>query len=208
MIKQLTPQELRKAAVHLSANDKKLAAVIASAGKCSINPSPDYFQALITIIVSQQLSSKAADSIIAKFNLLFGKQPAPKDILALPDEKIREAGLSNAKTKSIKDLSLKILNNELKLKGIEHFSPAEITEKLVTVKGIGPWSVDMFLIFSLGLPDILPLGDLGIKKGMMKLYGLRKLPDEKKMREIARKNNWSPYCSVASWYLWRVVDGW
>lgn len=207
MIKHLTPRELRKAERYLSASDKKLSGVIQSAGNCTISPSSDYFLALLNIIISQQLSSKAADSIFAKFNLLFGKQPTPGKILALPDEKIREAGLSNAKTKSIKDLSVKILNNELKLKGIEHFSPEDITAQLVTVKGIGPWSVDMFLIFSLGLPDILPVGDLGIRKGMMKLYGLKKLPDEKTMRRIAKKHNWSPYSSVASWYLWRVVDG-
>jgi DNA-3-methyladenine glycosylase II len=187
-------------------NILKLGAIISITPECAIRPRKDYFPQLIEIIVSQQLSSKAADSIFKKITAYFQNILTPAAILSTPHEILRGLGLSTSKVNFIKDAAQKIENKQLKLKGFYHMPEDEIRATLVQVKGIGAWSCDMFLMFSLARLNILPVNDLGIRKAVQKVYQLKTLPDEKKIRNIAKKNGWHPYCTIASWYLWRSLE--
>ncbi len=202
----MTEAEIRKAVKHLSRNDKILAGLIKEHDLCELTSHNDYFVSLLRAITGQQLSVKAADSIYGRFNTFFKKRPTAKKILETPDETLRGLGLSNAKVKYVKDLSYKYLKKELSLKDIDKKPTEEIIEELVKVKGIGVWSAHMFLIFTLARRDVLPVGDLGIKKAVMINYDLPGMPDEAGVTEVSRKNNWSPYNSVAAWYLWRSLN--
>jgi DNA-3-methyladenine glycosylase II len=136
----------------------------------------------------------------------FNNKPEPELILQTEDPILRSFGLSGAKVRYVKDLSNKIISGEVILEGIGKKSDEYIISELTKVHGIGVWSAQMFLIFTLGRMDILPYSDLGIRKAIMKNYKLKKMPDEKKVTEIATKNNWHPYCTVASLFLWRSLD--
>lgn len=167
----------------------------------------NYFTALIHSIIGQQLSMHAAKAIIEKFDNYFGKVLKPVDIITENPQKLRALGLSNAKVLYVKDLAEKILSRDVKLKGMRNKNEDEIMTELTKVKGIGPWTVHMFMIFVLAKPDVLPSGDLGIKKAIMLNYNLKNLPTSEYIIEISKKNNWSPYNSYASLYLWRSIDG-
>ena len=197
---------------HLSRVDEALARVIARAGRC---PLPDRgkesfdadqaFRALVNVITSQQLSGKAADTIFARVEALFGgKLGTPAEVLAVPDEKLRAAGLSGAKTRGVKDLAARVLDGSLQLGTIHAQDDAAVIEALTKVRGIGKWSAEMFLMFRMGRLDILSTGDLGLRKGMMTLFGLRDLPDPVTMERLSER--WRPFRSVACWYLWRVAE--
>ena len=198
--------EINTAISTLCKNDKILCRIIKNEAKCNLKPSRTYYRSLLNAIIGQQLSMHAARAIAKRFYAYFDGVPAPSDIIAEPHEKLRELGLSNAKVRYVKDLAEKIENRQIKLTGLKNKSNDEIIAELTQVKGIGLWSVHMFLMFSLARLDILPVGDLGIKKAIMLNYGLKKLPDEKKIANIARKNKWNPYESVASWYLWKSLE--
>ena len=192
---------------HLSNNDAKLASVIADYGHCTLTPHDDYYKELLDSIISQQLSVKAAATIFNRFLQLYdGRTPTPMQILATDHEVLRNIGCSNAKAKYIKDLALHISDGRLDLRQIASLPNKEIITQLTAVKGIGEWSAHMFMIFSLGRNDILPTGDLGIRKGMQKLYGLNELPTPTEIIQIASDNNWAPYESIASWYIWKSLD--
>lgn len=178
------------------------------------------FQALARAIIYQQISGAAALSVYRKFVALFGielpavvdwekqsarKFPSPQEVLAMPDAKLRSAGLSSQKVAYMKDLALKFSNGTINHKRLARMKSDEIVTHLTQIKGIGVWTVHMFLIFTLNRPDILPVGDLGIRKGFQILYGLRELPTPQKMEKLAAA--WRAHASVASWYLWRVADG-
>ncbi|MCR4418232.1 MAG: DNA-3-methyladenine glycosylase [Ignavibacteria bacterium] len=201
-------QRIIKAVNHLKRNDKILAKVINEVGSCTLKPQTDPFESIIDAVISQQLSMYAAQSIFNRFVDFYKPKtfPTPDDILKTEDDDLRKIGISNAKIRCIKDLSEKIKSGKIHLNQIHNLSDEEIVKELTQVKGIGRWTAHMFLIFSLGRLNVLPTEDLGIRKGIMKLYRLRKLPDEKKIREIANKNNWFPYCSIASWYIWRSLE--
>lgn len=190
----------------LKNNDARLRAIIEVTPPCSIKLQKRYFLRLIEIIISQQLSVKAADSIFNRFIAHFGEAVKPSTILKTSPELIRSFGLSTSKVNFIKDVAEKIENKQLKLKQFYHMTEEEIRKELIQIKGIGVWSCDMYLMFTLGKLNILPVHDLGIRKGVQKIYHLRELPDETKIRTIAKKNNWHPYCSIASWYLWRSLE--
>ncbi len=164
------------------------------------------FKALCRSIIHQQVSGKAAESILKKFVALFpGKSfPKPEDILALPIDTLRSAGLSGQKAAYITDLAQKYSDGTLEHKRIPKMTSDEIVEHLTQVKGIGVWTVHMLLIFTLNRPDVLPVGDLGIKKGFQILYRLRKLPTPSTMERLAKP--WRAHASHASWYLWRAAD--
>jgi DNA-3-methyladenine glycosylase II len=198
--------EIEKGIIHLNQNDPRLAAVISAAGKCTIKAHKQHFYSLIRAIIGQQLSGQAADSIIRKFFNFFNGKPDASLILQVPDDVLRSLGLSGQKIKYIRDLSEKIASGEINLKKLSTAPDDEIISELTLVKGIGIWTVQMFLIFTLFRPDVLPLNDLGIKKGIMKVYNLRSLPGEKKILAISRKNNWAPYRTLASWYLWKSLE--
>jgi DNA-3-methyladenine glycosylase II len=189
--------------------DPHLAAVIKQAGPFTHRPekmeSP--FQALFRAIVYQQLSGKAAATILGRAMAHFPTRRSftPTAVLATPDAAFRAAGMSNAKVQSVKDLSAKTLDGTVPtLAKLVKMSDEKIISRLVQVRGIGVWSVEMLLMFRLGRPDVLPVSDLGVRKGFMLTYGLREMPTPKEV--LAHGECWKPYRSVASWYMWRAVD--
>jgi len=192
---------------HLKRADPVLAKLIARVGPCRFAPitAGSHFHFIVRAIVFQQLSTKAAATIHRRFlELLGGPEPAPHAVAAVPDAKLRAAGLSRQKLSYIKDLGRKVDAGEVRLDHVEALDDGAAIAELTKVKGIGVWSAQMFLIFRLGRPDVLPVGDLGIQKGIQLAFGLRALPSPKRVLKIGRP--WSPYATIASWYLWRSLD--
>jgi DNA-3-methyladenine glycosylase II len=198
--------EIRKAINHLSKNDKVISTIIKNIGIINLKPSNNYFDALLRSIIGQQLSVRAADTICGRFMNFFHNKPEPEQIIQTDHVVLRNLGLSNSKVRYVKDLAQKILTKEISLKNLSRKTDEEIMGELTKVKGVGVWTVHMFLIFSLNRLNVLPYSDLGIRKSLMLNYGLRKLPDEKKINLMAVKNSWHPYCSILSMYLWRSLD--
>lgn len=195
---------------HLRKVDPVLATVIDSVGPCRLETRSEgtHFDALVRSIVYQQLSGKAASTILGRVHALYGhRSPTPAELLATPDETLRNAGLSRQKLSYLKDLAEKVERGEVPLAAdaIDHLSDDEIIERLVKVKGIGRWTVHMFLLFRLGRPNVLPELDLGIQNAIKRAYRMRKQPGPRDVLRIGKK--WAPHASVASWYLWRSLDG-
>ena len=200
-------EKLRAAEKHLSKVDKRLAPVIKQSGPCRIKPHKDHYGELVGSIVGQQLSTHAAAAIWKRVLDLFdGNMPQPEQLVDIDGQKLRDIGFSWAKVRYVKDLAGHILDGRLDLEHISKMPNEQVIEQLTAVKGIGEWSAHMFMMFGLGRLDILPVGDLGIRKAIQKLYGLRALPDPAKIITIANKNKWHPYESVACWYLWQSLD--
>ncbi len=198
--------EIQNGIIHIKKNDKRLAEIIKRSEQCKLKPRRNYYEMLLRSIIQQQLSITAAASIHKKFITHFDSNPLPEKIINTPHEVLRSLGLSNAKSKYVKDLSEKILTGDINFKGLGEKSDEEIIELLTKVKGIGVWTVHMFLIFTLGRLNVLPVGDLGLKRAMKNIYGLKRLPDEKKIFNISKQNRWEPYNSVACWYLWVSLE--
>lgn len=186
--------------------DARFAALIKKHGAPVMREKTPYFQALVRSIIYQQVTGKAAASIMAKFVALFphAKFPTPKQVQGKSIEELRSAGLSGQKASYIKDLALKFSDGTIREKDLDSMTTEEITEHLVQVKGIGVWTVHMFLIFTLGRLDVLPTGDLGVRKGFQVVYKMRQLPTPKQMEKLAKP--WRQHASVVSWYMWRVAD--
>ncbi len=202
-----TPSNLRSAVQHLTMQDKSLRPIIAEAGLPTLQPHRQYYRALADSIIGQQLSVKAAGSIRRRFRELFGGTfPTPEMILRKTPEELRTAGLSGAKAIYIRDLAQHIKDCKVRFDKIASQSNETIIAELSDVKGIGVWTVHMFLIFCIGRLDVLPVGDLGIRNGIQKLYGLKDLPTTDQIIAVAQKNKWHPYESVASWYVWHSLD--
>lgn len=164
-----------------------------------------YFSDLCEAIINQQLSDKVATVIFARYKKLFlGEKVTPKSVLKISDEKIRAIGLSYSKISFIKDLAQKIQIGELKLENLAGLDNEKVIAELVKVKGIGPWTAEMFLMFSLGREDIFSHGDLGLRRAIQKLYALKKEPTEKQTERISKK--WSPYRTYACMILWSSLD--
>lgn len=200
-------QQLDHAAEHLAKNDPKLAPVIKGSSPCRIRPHTDHYGELVGSIVGQQLSSVAAGTIWRRVLDLFdGKMPTPEQLIKIDVQKLRDVGLSWAKVRYVKDLAQHILDGRLDLDHIATMPNEQIIEQLTAVKGLGEWSAHMYMIFGLGRLDILPTGDLGVRKAVMNLYGLKEMPDPARMVTIANQNNWHPYESVAAWYCWQSLD--
>jgi len=173
----------------------------------TLQPHRQYYRALADSIIGQQLSVKAAGSIRRRFRELFGGTfPTPEMILRKTPEELRTAGLSGAKAIYIRDLAQHIKDCKVRFDKIASQSNETIIAELSDVKGIGVWTVHMFLIFCIGRLDVLPVGDLGIRNGIQKLYGLKDLPTTDQIIAVAQKNKWHPYESVASWYVWHSLD--
>jgi DNA-3-methyladenine glycosylase II len=197
----------RRSVTHLKRIDPVLASVIDIVGPCRIRLSTDgsHFQALTRSIVFQQLSGKAAGTILGRFNALYpGNVPTPEQVLATSDEQLRGVGLSRQKIGYMRDLSAKVTTGDLPLDAVEHMTDDDLIAHLVQVKGIGRWTAQMFLMFRLGRPDVLPELDLGIQNAIRKAYRMRKRPTPKQVKRVGAK--WSPHSSVASWYLWRSLE--
>jgi DNA-3-methyladenine glycosylase II len=202
------PQNAHTPAIrHLKRADARLAKVIDAVGPCRMQPHRDgeHFHALLRAIVYQQLSGKAAATIHARILALFDDGlPRPEQFATVPDEALRGAGLSKQKIRYVRDLADKTASGALLLHTMDKLGDAEIERALTGVMGVGRWTAQMFLLFRLGRPDVLPETDLGIRKGVMKAYRLRSLPSPERVRVIGAC--WSPYSSVASWYLWRILE--
>ena len=192
---------------HLSNADKRIEKLIDKFGPPNFNLMNNYYESLIRSIVYQQLSGKAASIIYERFLdlFVFDIYPEPKDILAVSIETLRSSGLSYQKVNYIRDLSEKWQEGTMNLTDIDSMTDEEISSELIKVKGIGQWTADMFLMFTLGRPDVFPFGDLGIQKGVMILTNMNRLPTQKEMERKTKK--WQPYRTVAAWYLWKLVDG-
>lgn len=198
---------LREAEEYLIKQDKKLAPIIKQSNPCNIKPHTDYYAELVGSVVGQQLSAVAATAIWKRLLDLFANNiPTPEELVKIDAEKLRQVGLSWAKVRYVKDLAQHVLDRRLDLAHIAAMPNEQAIEQLTTVKGIGEWSAHMFLIFSLGRLDVLPVGDLGIRKAMMLVYGLEKMPDTAMCVTIAADNQWHPYEAVACWYLWQSLD--
>lgn len=198
--------DLDAAVRHLRAADARLHPVIERHGVPPLAPTKDPFRSLARAIVYQQLSGAAAGTIFGRFVGLFPGQrfPRPAVLAATPVERLRTAGLSGAKAAALVDLATHFSDGRVRAAKLLRADDAAVRDALLPVRGIGPWSVDMFLIFGLVRPDVLPTGDLGIQKGMQRHFGLRKLPSPATMERLAAP--WRPYRSIASWYMWRVLE--
>lgn len=165
------------------------------------------FESLVRAIAFQQLHEKAAESILARFRTLFpGRRfPRPADVLAVPAEVIREAGFSRAKIAALQDLAAKALDGTVPTTAvIQRLDDEAIIERLIAVRGVGRWTVEMLLIFQLGRPDVLPVDDFGVRNGFRLAYGLSRMPTPKHVLQYGER--WRPYRTAAAWYLWRAVD--
>ena len=197
----------RQAASYLAQHDAQLAPVIARAGLCKIVPHQDYYRALTRSIIGQQLSVKAAASIERQFRELFGGEfPLPATLLTKTVEELRPAGLSKQKASYIRDLAQHVVDGKVQFNHLDDMSNGEIIAELTDVKGVGEWTVHMFLMFCMGRPDVLAHGDLGIRNGIQKLYGLDQPPSPTQVQAIAKEHHWHPYETVACWYVWYSLD--
>ncbi len=194
-----------KARKHLQSVDAKLYSYIEKITIPDFTKRQDSFTELCDTIISQQLSGKAASTIFERFKSLFpNKKITVEKLLKLDDERIRSCGTSWAKVRSLKDLAQKVKDGLVNLEKLDVMSDEEVKTHLVQIKGIGPWSAEMFLMFSLGREDIFSLGDLGLKKGLMKVYGMKKEPSVKQIEKIVSK--WRPHRTYASRILWKSLE--
>ncbi|HEY3092574.1 MAG TPA: DNA-3-methyladenine glycosylase [Vicinamibacterales bacterium] len=202
----MMPLDYSKARRLLARRDPVLRDLMRVHGPCGLaarqhtNP----FKALARAIVGQQLSAKAAATIFSRFEALYDAFPTPAQVLATPDERLRAVGLSSQKLGYVRDLCRRIEEGQLPLEVLERMEDEAIIEALTQVKGVGRWTAEMFLIFRLQRPDVLPVGDLGIVKAVQRAYKLRKAPSPDRLTRIGEA--WRPYRSVACWYLWASLN--
>ena len=197
---------MRHAILHLKKADPVLAGIIDRVGEYRIQFREPAFETLVRSIVYQQLSGRVALVIFERLlNLMPERLLTPAAVLALTVEQMRAVGLSGQKTAYIRDLAARTFAGEVDFALLSGLSDHQVIETLTRVKGVGVWTAHMFLIFALQRPDVLPVGDLGVRTAMRKAYRMRALPKPARMEKIA--SAWRPWCSVASWYLWRSLDG-
>jgi len=194
--------DFKKIQRHLSRKDAVLKRIVASHGPCTLTFDANHFSVLVRAIVAQQISTKAAASISERLRKTLGRRGVTaRAIVAAEDEALRAAGLSAGKTRYLKDLAAKTLSGELRFKEFADMADEDIIAQLTSVSGIGPWTADMFLIFSLGRLDVLPVGDFGLRAGVQRHYELTELPGKAALTELAEP--WRPYRSIGTWYIWR-----
>ena len=190
---------------HFDEKDAVMAGLIRRVGPFRLNRNRNYFQVLCKAIVGQQISTKAAESINRRFQNLFPRnRPTPKRVQELAEQKLREVGLSGQKVKYMKDLSEKFIDRTIRPHSMAYQDNEEIIRQLIGVYGIGRWTAEMFLIFSLGRMDVLPVGDLGLRAGVKLIYNMRGMPSPDRVRVLGRK--WQPFATVGTWYIWRILD--
>jgi DNA-3-methyladenine glycosylase II len=195
---------MRKALFHLKKSDPVLSAIIERVGAYKIQYREPVFQTLVRSIVYQQLSGKAAGTIFGRLADAVGEPFTPQAILRLTPVRMRKLGLSRQKIEYIRDLAKRTLAGEIDFTALDKLTDEEIIERMTAVKGVGVWTVHMFLMFALRRPNVLPVGDLGVRSAIQKAYGLEAMPKPGEVLRIAER--WHPYCSVASWYLWRSLE--
>lgn len=197
-------KQLQTALDYLSQQDVVLAEIIAKVGPCAIMPRKNYYKALVNSIIAQQISVSASRSIRNKFMDLINQNLEPENVVSYSIVQLRSVGLSIQKASYIYDLSLKFAQNKNVYNHLGRFSDEEVIKMLTEVKGIGVWTAQMFLIFSLGRLDILPLDDVGFRNAVQIQYNMKSNPSKNRLERLATK--WKPYRSVAVWYLWQAVD--
>jgi DNA-3-methyladenine glycosylase II len=195
---------MKKALDHLKSADVLLASIIERVGPCNMTYREPTFEALARAIVYQQLSTKAAATILGRFQEAAGGRLTPESIQQLTVAEMRQAGLSKQKIGYIRDLAEHAISGKLDFATLPDMSDEEVLVALTDIKGIGVWTAHMFLMFALRRPNVLPVGDLGIRMAIKQLYKKRKMPLAKDIEKLAK--GWHPYCSVASWYLWRSLE--
>jgi DNA-3-methyladenine glycosylase II len=206
---QLLSFDLAQAMSHLSSSDEKLAELILATKQFQkdLDLAQSPYEALMESIAYQSISGKAAATIFGRVKALgdAGRPPTPEKMLKLKPSALRKAGLSHAKLLAMKDLAAKTISGVVPTREqAEQLSDDELVERLVSVRGIGAWTVEMFLIFNLGRPDVLPIHDLGVKKGWSVTYGKKRMPKPKEL--LAFGERWRPYRTIASWYMWRSFE--
>jgi DNA-3-methyladenine glycosylase II len=202
----MTPE----AYAHLARNCKVMSRLIKTHGPCTIVPETGHspFRSLVRAVAHQQLNGTAAESILRRFCALFpGKRfPTPARLVSVSDEDLRASGFSWAKIAAIRDIAAKTLDGTVpSSRAIAKMPNDEIIERLVQVRGVGRWTVEMLLIFKLGRPDVLPADDFGVRNGLRLAFGLPEMPKPKEV--LAHGERWSPHGTTAAWYLWRAADG-
>ena len=201
------PRTPARAIEHLTGADPKLAAVIQRVGAFRLTPKAEgtHFDAVCRSIIYQQLSGKAAATIHNRVLELYGgRHPMPGELASTADERLRAAGLSRQKLSYLKDLAARVVANDVPIEMLHELPDEAVIDALIRVKGVGRWTAQMFLMFRLGRPDVLPDLDLGIQKAIQRAYGLRKRPLPARVIKIGAP--WTPYRTVASWYLWRSLE--
>ncbi len=196
---------MQQALAHLRRSDPVLRAIINRVGEYRIEFREPSFETLVKSIVYQQLSGKVASVIFARLVDAAGGRLTPESILRLRPARMRAAGLSGSKTAYIRDLARHTRDGRIEFSKLADLPDEEIVRQLTEVKGVGPWTAHMFLIFALRRLNVLPTGDLGVRAAIRKAYGLEELPKAAKIESLAEP--WRPYCSVATWYLWRSLEG-
>src|SRR5829696_3491893 len=203
----MTPEDFARARRLLMRRDPALAPVIRKyKGRSPLDaPIVDPFSALVRTITAQQISTKAASTIHGRLVALMPNGEAtPEALVSISDEQLRGAGLSRQKSAYLRDLGLKVASGELPIHSLETLNDEDVIQAIVKVKGLGRWSAEMFLMFRLRRPDVLPVDDLGIVTAIQRIYGLRKKPKADRIRKIGEA--WRPYRTVACWYLWRSLE--
>ena len=202
----MTTSDYTKARRLLSKRDPVIGGLIRRHGACGLADAQheDAFTALTHSIISQQLSTKAADTIARRFNALFQGPPTPAAVALVDDGQLRAVGLSSQKIRYMRDLCARIADGSLRLHAVNELPDEDVIQSLTQVKGIGRWTAEMFLMFRLHRPDVLPVDDLGILKAVQRAYGLRKMPRAERLTKIGE--SWRPYRSVACWYLWASLE--
>jgi len=195
---------MREAINHLKNSDPVLRAIIERVGPCRIEYGPAEFHSLAEAIVYQQLNGKAAVTIFNRFADVAGKPLTPAGILKLTDQQMRAVGLSKQKTSYLRDMAERAMNGQLDFTRLHEHSDEDVIKHLTQVRGVGVWTAQMFLMFTLKRPNVLPTGDFGVQMAIKKHYKKRKVPKPALMEKIARP--WEPYRSIACWYLWRSLD--
>jgi 3-methyladenine DNA glycosylase/8-oxoguanine DNA glycosylase len=198
---------MNDAIAHLRAVDPVVGALIDRHGTYSPRVFHDPYARLLTSILFQQLAGSAARSIMRRWLAIYSdgeRMPTPHELLATSDEQFRLAGVSKQKAGYMRDLALHVLEGRLELGRLEALPDEEVVTRLTAVKGIGVWTAHMFLMFHLARPDVLPVGDLGVRNGMRLAYGLAETPGPRQAAEIGER--WRPYRSVGSWYMWRAAE--
>jgi DNA-3-methyladenine glycosylase II len=196
----------RVAVRHLKRSDPRLAAVRERVGPCRFQPERNgtHFDAILRSIIYQQLSGKAAATIHRRVIALLGGAPTPAAVAATPDDALRAAGLSRQKMSYVRDLARQATSGAVPFASLDTLDDDAVIEALTAIKGVGRWTAQMFLMFRLGRPNVLPAEDLGIRKGVQLAYRTRGLPPPKRVLTLGR--SWSPYATIASWYLWRSLE--
>jgi DNA-3-methyladenine glycosylase II len=195
---------MRKAVNHLKKSDAVLASIISRVGKCQVAYREPTFEMLARAIVFQQLSTKAARTIYGRLEEAAGGKLTPEAIQNLSVGEMRRAGLSRQKLGYIRDLAEHAISGKVDFAKLPSMSDEEVIASLTDIKGVGVWTAHMFLLFSLRRPNVLPVGDLGVRMAIQRAYKKRKMPTPKQVEQIAK--SWHPYCSFAAWYLWRSLE--